>query len=61
MTSANMPTAPGPVEVVTLGKVADVRIHDGPAAIKSENGWLRNYVRLNVRGRDPADFVAAAR
>jgi Cu(I)/Ag(I) efflux system membrane protein CusA/SilA len=49
-----------PIESVTLHDVADVRIADGPATIKSENGWLRNYVRLNVRSRDPAEFVAAA-
>ena len=34
---------------------------EGPAAIKSENGLLRNYVRLNVRGRDEAEFVEEAR
>ncbi|MGO9465512.1 MAG: efflux RND transporter permease subunit, partial [Isosphaeraceae bacterium] len=28
---------------------------------KSENGLLRNYVRMNVRGRDAADLVAEAR
>ncbi len=54
------PMIPGPSNVVTLADVADVHIHDGPATIKSENGWLRNYVRLNVRGRDPTTFVAAA-
>jgi Cu(I)/Ag(I) efflux system membrane protein CusA/SilA len=37
-----------------------VRITQGPATIKSENGLLRNYVRLNVRGRDAAEFVAEA-
>ena len=39
----------------------DVRIAEGPATIKSENGLLRNYVYLNVRNRDAADFVAEAR
>jgi Cu(I)/Ag(I) efflux system membrane protein CusA/SilA len=48
------------LETVSLGQIAQVQTHDGPATIKSENGWLRNYVRLNVRGRDPATFVAAA-
>jgi Cu(I)/Ag(I) efflux system membrane protein CusA/SilA len=43
-----------------LEQVAEIRITDGPATIKSENGWLRNYVRLNVRGRDPAGFVVEA-
>jgi Cu(I)/Ag(I) efflux system membrane protein CusA/SilA len=46
---------------VPLSAVADIRVTEGPATIKGENGFLRNYVRLNVRGRDAADFVAAAR
>ncbi len=46
---------------VPLTQVADVRLVEGPASIKSENGLLRNYVRLNVRGRDVAEFVDEAR
>jgi Cu(I)/Ag(I) efflux system membrane protein CusA/SilA len=46
---------------VTLDSIADIRVTEGPATIKSENGWLRNYVRLNVRDRDVLDFVADAR
>ena len=38
--------------LIPLGAVADVRIVEGPAMIKSENGRLLNYVTLNVRGRD---------
>lgn len=45
---------------VPLAAVADIRITEGPATIKGENGMLRNYVRLNVRGRDAGEFVAAA-
>jgi len=45
---------------IPLASVAVIRFSDGPATIKSENGWLRNYVRLNVRERPPAEFVAAA-
>jgi Cu(I)/Ag(I) efflux system membrane protein CusA/SilA len=48
-------------ETVTLGDVADIRYRDGPTNIKSENGRLRNYVRLNVRGRDPHAFIEEAR
>lgn len=47
--------------LIPLAEVADVRIVEGPATVKSENGLLRNYVRLNVRGRGPGDFVAEAR
>jgi Cu(I)/Ag(I) efflux system membrane protein CusA/SilA len=46
---------------IPLHTVADVRIVEGPASIKGENGLLRNYVRLNVRGRDSADFVDEAK
>jgi len=46
---------------VPLSAVADVRVTEGPAAIKGENGLVRNYVRLNVRDRDAGEFVAEAR
>jgi Cu(I)/Ag(I) efflux system membrane protein CusA/SilA len=50
----------GPLQV-PLSEVADVRIVEGPAMIKSENGRLRNYVTLNVRGdRDVVGFVEEA-
>jgi Cu(I)/Ag(I) efflux system membrane protein CusA/SilA len=45
---------------VPLGTVADVRIVEGPAMMKSENGQLVNYVTLNVRGRDIVGFVDEA-
>jgi len=51
--------ASGPVHV-PLSAVADVRVTQGPASIKGENGLVRNYVRLNIRGRDAAEFVAEA-
>ena len=40
--------------LIPLSEVADVRVVDGPATIKGENGLPRNYVRLNVRDRDVA-------
>lgn len=43
-----------------LSAVADVRIVEGPAMIKSENGRLLNYVTLNVRGRAAVGFVDEA-
>jgi Cu(I)/Ag(I) efflux system membrane protein CusA/SilA len=49
------------LQQVLLAQVADVAIVEGPATIKSENALLRNYVRLNVRGRDAAEFGDAAR
>jgi len=44
-----------------LTAVASVRIAEGPAVIKSENGELLNYVTLNVRGRDSVGFVEEAK
>jgi Cu(I)/Ag(I) efflux system membrane protein CusA/SilA len=49
------------VTLVPLPDVANIRIIDAPATIKSDQGFPRNYVRLNVHDRDPADFVADAR
>src|SRR5205814_4769566 len=45
---------------IPLTAVASVRITEGPAVIKSENGQLLNYVTLNVRGRDSVGFVEEA-
>jgi Cu(I)/Ag(I) efflux system membrane protein CusA/SilA len=50
-----------PPRQVPLAEVADVQVIEGPASIKSENGLLRNYVRLNVQGRDPVDLVGEAK
>lgn len=47
--------------MIPLSAVADVRIVEGPAMIKSENGRLLNYVTLNVRGRDIVGFVEEAK
>jgi Cu/Ag efflux pump CusA len=46
---------------IPLDELADVRVVEGPAMIKSENGRLRNYVTLNVRGdRDIVGFIEEA-
>ncbi|MBI3837326.1 MAG: efflux RND transporter permease subunit [Planctomycetia bacterium] len=46
--------------LIPLSAVADLKIVEGPAMIKSENGELLNYVTLNVRGRDIGGFVDEA-
>jgi Cu(I)/Ag(I) efflux system membrane protein CusA/SilA len=53
--------AAGGRRLIPLSAVADVRVVEGPAVIKSENGRLLNYVTLNVRGRDAVGFVEEAR
>ena len=50
-----------PPGFVRLGQVAQVEMVEAPVTLKGENGELRNYVRLNVRGRDASEFVAEAR
>ncbi|MGE0535148.1 MAG: efflux RND transporter permease subunit [Pirellulales bacterium] len=51
--------ARGPA-LIPLAALADVRVVEGPAMIRSENGQLLNYVTLNVRGRDIVGFVDEA-
>ncbi len=46
---------------VPLRELITVRHRDGPSTIKSENGQLRTYVRLNVRGQDAEAWVVAAK
>ncbi len=46
---------------VPLGTVARLRIVDGPAEIKSENGRLTGYVYLDIAGRDLGRYVEAAK
>jgi Cu/Ag efflux pump CusA len=55
------PPHAGSRPLIPLSAVADVRVVEGPAMIKSENGRLLNYVTLNVRGRDIVGFVEEAR
>jgi copper/silver efflux system protein len=45
---------------IPLSAVATIRVVQGPSMIKSENGLLRSYVQLNVRGRDVVGFVEDA-
>ena len=46
--------------LIPLSVLATIKIVEGPAMIKSENGRLLNYVTLNVRGRDIVGFVDEA-
>src|SRR5262249_49162052 len=49
-----------PVQI-PLAELADIRVVEGPSMIKSENGLLRAYIQLNVRGRDEVGFIEEAR
>ena len=52
--------APKGRKLIPLSAVADVRIVEGPAMIRSENSQLMNHVTLMVRGRDMVGFVDEA-
>lgn len=53
-----VPTSGG--RQIPLGQLATVERVMGPAMINSENGLLRAYVLMNVRGRDLIGFVEEA-
>jgi copper/silver efflux system protein len=62
---ASMPTSGSPGQAappvqIPLAAVADIRVVEGPSMIKSENGLLRSYIQLRVRGRDEVGFVEEA-
>jgi len=46
---------------VTLADVADVRVDDGPAMIKSEDARLNGWTFVDIEGRDLGSYVAEAR
>ncbi|MEW6591696.1 MAG: efflux RND transporter permease subunit, partial [Pseudomonadota bacterium] len=45
---------------VPLGEIATIRVVDGPAEIKSENGRLAGYVYLDIDRADLGGYVKAA-
>lgn len=45
---------------VPIGQVTEIKKVMGPSMVNSENGLLRAYVLLNVRGRDVVGFVEEA-
>ncbi len=45
---------------IALSDVADVRVTDGPPAIKSENARLNGWIYIDIAGRDLGSYVAEA-
>jgi Cu(I)/Ag(I) efflux system membrane protein CusA/SilA len=60
-TTAGSASSAAPPLQIPLAEVADVKIVEGPAMIKGENGRLRAYVQASVRDRDEVGFVEEAR
>lgn len=45
---------------ISLGDVADIRVVQGPPAIKSENAQLSGWVLVDITGRDLGSYTKAA-
>lgn len=48
-------------ERIALGDVADIKIEDGPPAIKSENARINGWTFIDISGIDVGTYVAGAR
>jgi len=53
-------TTPSGVRV-PLGQVADIRLAQGPAMLRNENGFLAGYVFVDIAGRDIGGYVEEAK
>jgi copper/silver efflux system protein len=52
-----VPTGNG---MIPLGQVADIRVRNGPPAIKTENALLAAYIYVDIRNRDVGSYVRDA-
>ncbi|PQA86335.1 efflux RND transporter permease subunit [Hyphococcus luteus] len=46
---------------IPLGRIADIRINEGPAIIRSENARLNGWIYVDIAGRDIGSYVDEAR
>ena len=46
---------------IPMGQLADIRLVEGPAMIRNENGHLAGYVYVDITGRDIGSFVNEAK
>lgn len=46
---------------VPMGELADIRLVNGPAMVRDENGMLAGYVYVDVAGRDIGGYVEEAK
>jgi Cu(I)/Ag(I) efflux system membrane protein CusA/SilA len=45
---------------IPLAEVADIRVDDGPAMIKTENARLNGWIYVDIEGRDLGSYVSEA-
>jgi Cu(I)/Ag(I) efflux system membrane protein CusA/SilA len=55
-----IPVPAGGQRQLPLSELARIRIANGPAMIRNENGLLTGYVYVDVAGRDPEGYVKEA-
>jgi Cu(I)/Ag(I) efflux system membrane protein CusA/SilA len=53
-------TAPSGIQV-PLGQLADIRLTQGPAMLRDENGFIAGYVYVDIAGRDIGHYVEEAK
>jgi Cu(I)/Ag(I) efflux system membrane protein CusA/SilA len=46
---------------VPIGQLADIRLVQGPAMVRDENGFLAGYVYVDIAGRDLGGYVEEAK
>lgn len=56
----NLPVVTPSGARITLGEVADIKVDDGPAVIKSENARPNGWTFVDIEGRDLGSYVAEA-
>lgn len=45
---------------IPIGQLADIKVTNGPAMIRNENGLLTGYVYIDMAGRDPDSYIKEA-
>lgn len=61
MAGGARPSAMPPPVQIPIGELADIRLVNGPAMIRDENGMLAGYVYVDVAGRDVGGYVEEAK
>ncbi len=56
-----VPVPGGTGAQVPLGQLAEIRLVQGPAMIRDENGFLSGYVYVDIAGRDVGGYVEEAK
>ena len=56
----NLPVVTPAGASISLGEVAEIRVEDGPAVIKSENARPNGWTFVDIDGRDLGSYVAEA-